>query len=80
MKDIKFGQILNSNKDKEINILHSKELKIFYWDAKLLGVTIVDQWVKNPTSIHEDVGSIPGLRQCISDPLMIQPCPKVWCR
>ena len=25
------------------------------------GVPIVAQWVKNPTSIHEDVGSIPGL-------------------
>ena len=26
----------------------------------LLGVPTVAQWVKNPTSVHEDVGSIPG--------------------
>ena len=28
---------------------------------KALGVPIVAQWVKNPVSIHEDVGSIPDL-------------------
>ena len=27
------------------------------------GVPGVIQWVKNPTSIHEDTGSIPGLTQ-----------------
>ena len=27
----------------------------------LLGVPVVDQWIKKPTSIYEDVGSIPGL-------------------
>ena len=31
------------------------------------GVPIVAQRVKNPTSIHEDVGSIPGLVQWVKD-------------
>ena len=32
-----------------------------------LGVSIVTQWVKNPTSIHEDEDSIPGLAQWVKD-------------
>ena len=34
------------------------------------GVCIVAQWVTNPASVHEDVGSIPGLTQWGKDPAL----------
>ena len=34
------------------------------------GVLIVARWVKNPISIHEDVGLIPGLPQWVKNPVL----------
>ena len=39
------------------------------------GVSLAAQWAKNPTSIHKDVGPIPGLTQWVKD-LALQ----IWLR
>ena len=38
----------------------------------LFRAPIVAQWVKDPTSIHEEAGFIPGLTQWVKDPALPQ--------
>ena len=39
---------------------------------KCFGVPVVAPWVKNPTSIHEDVGLILGLNQWVEELALLQ--------
>ena len=57
------------------NIVLSKEkIYSFFLIQKLLsGVPVVAQQIKNLTSVHEDVGLIPGLAQWVKDLCL-------WCR
>ena len=43
-----------------------------FFFKKFKGVPAVAQQFKNLTSIHEDVGSVPGLYQWVNNPALLQ--------
>ena len=49
---------------KSPELIHLTTRTVFLF---LKGVAIVAQWVKNPTSINEDVGLVAGIIQWVKD-------------
>ena len=49
---------------------HTHTLKLTVIIEIKTGVPVVAQQVKNPTSIHEDMGLICGLTQWVKDPVL----------
>ena len=47
---------------------------------EFMGVPIVAQWIKNPSSIHEDSGSIPGLGQWVKGLALSKAAVQMWLR
>ena len=49
----------------------NREGEEVYKKRTCFGVPLIAQWLRNPASIHEDVGLIPGLAPWVKDPALL---------
>ena len=57
--NMKIQSNIDSSQKSHFSLLALTQLKV--------GVPVLTHWLTNPTSMHEDVGSIPGLAQWVRD-------------
>ena len=48
-------------------LFYGGQITVVFKNIWQWGVPVMAQWLTNPTSIHEDTGSIPGLTQWVRD-------------
>ena len=54
-----------------VHVSFSMDIGILFSHKKdKLGVPVVAQWLTNPIRIHDVVGSVPALAQCVNDPAL----------
>ena len=60
--------LTTSQSENQHKLITNSDVPSLTWLLKgFIGVPFVAWWVRNPTSIHEDVGVILGLAQWVND-------------